>query len=434
MFPDLPKRTSSDAAPAGPGRTWTREAIERFLAEEDIRYQRIELPHGLATGGGDRSAVARLIFPDDLTGKSVLDVGCYSGFYCLEAWQRGARRVLGVDLSRDHVRQARAIAEMRGAAVEYRRLDIEAELPDERFDYVLFLNVLHHCRRPVAALDRLISLTEERLVLQVAGLEDENARRRLRRLGADWYVRRKLPRLPLVFVGKGGVEEKAEEQFYFTSPALLNLLMRQRQAFARIEARLTPIRHRRLLIAHRRRVGRLLLVAGPLAAGKTTLAERLRRGEAPEIAGALDLGDPSGWAHLDPERRLTDERIWIERLIFEYDTNRPWRRDGGTHARDEALEVLDGARERRVALALAPARVLLGRLDQEIERAERRKGKPSKRLRALRRLYERPERLAEVIEDWLSFCEQRRLAVTLIDATAEPRLRPLDAWPALLEG
>src|SRR4051812_41859926 len=35
--------------------------------------------------------------PADLTGKSVLDIGCNGGFYSLELKKRGARRVLGID-------------------------------------------------------------------------------------------------------------------------------------------------------------------------------------------------------------------------------------------------------------------------------------------------------------------------------------------------
>jgi len=35
----------------------------------------------------------------DLSGRTVLDIGCGSGVYCFEAVHRGAKRVLGVDLS-----------------------------------------------------------------------------------------------------------------------------------------------------------------------------------------------------------------------------------------------------------------------------------------------------------------------------------------------
>lgn len=34
-----------------------------MLAEHDFKYQNVELPYGLSTGGNDRSPVARKAFP-----------------------------------------------------------------------------------------------------------------------------------------------------------------------------------------------------------------------------------------------------------------------------------------------------------------------------------------------------------------------------------
>jgi malonyl-CoA O-methyltransferase len=51
------------------------------------------------------------LLPADLRGRSVLDAGCGSGRYLLHALRRGARRVLGVDLSA--VMLARAKADLR---------------------------------------------------------------------------------------------------------------------------------------------------------------------------------------------------------------------------------------------------------------------------------------------------------------------------------
>src|SRR5215471_12044551 len=45
-------------------------------------------------------------FPEDLSGKTVLDVGCNAGFYSIEAKRRGAARVLGVDAQRTMINQA----------------------------------------------------------------------------------------------------------------------------------------------------------------------------------------------------------------------------------------------------------------------------------------------------------------------------------------
>jgi tRNA (mo5U34)-methyltransferase len=94
--------------------------------------------------------------PRDLGGKSVLDIGCNGGFYSIEMKRRGAARVLGIDTDERYLAQARFAAEVSGAQVEFRQLDVYqvAEL-GERFDVVLFLGVLYHLRHPLLALDLL---------------------------------------------------------------------------------------------------------------------------------------------------------------------------------------------------------------------------------------------------------------------------------------
>jgi malonyl-CoA O-methyltransferase len=49
------------------------------------------------------------LLPDDLRGRAVLDAGCGSGRYLLHVLWRGARRVLGVDLSAEMLTRAREL-------------------------------------------------------------------------------------------------------------------------------------------------------------------------------------------------------------------------------------------------------------------------------------------------------------------------------------
>src|SRR5438874_4689138 len=73
--------------------------------------------------------------PDDLSGRTVLDVGCNAGFYSIEMKKRGADRVVGIDSDDVCV------------------YDV-AEL-GEKFDLVIFMGVLYHLRHPLLALDIL---------------------------------------------------------------------------------------------------------------------------------------------------------------------------------------------------------------------------------------------------------------------------------------
>jgi tRNA (mo5U34)-methyltransferase len=92
--------------------------------------------------------------PNDLTGRSVLDIGCNAGFYSLEMKRRGAARVLGIDFDEDYLAQARFAAEVKGADIEFRKLSVyDVGALGERFDVVLFMGVLYHLRHPLLALD-----------------------------------------------------------------------------------------------------------------------------------------------------------------------------------------------------------------------------------------------------------------------------------------
>ena len=95
--------------------------------------------------------------PDDLSGRTVLDVGCNAGFYSIEMKKRGADRVVGIDSDDVYLNQARFAAEVSGFDdIEFRNLSVYdvAEL-GEKFDLVIFMGVLYHLRHPLLALDIL---------------------------------------------------------------------------------------------------------------------------------------------------------------------------------------------------------------------------------------------------------------------------------------
>lgn len=92
--------------------------------------------------------------PADLTGKSVLDIGCNAGFYSVEMKKRGASRVLGIDFDLEYLAQARFVAEVQGLNIEFRQLSVyDVAKLHETFDIVLFMGVLYHLRHPLLALD-----------------------------------------------------------------------------------------------------------------------------------------------------------------------------------------------------------------------------------------------------------------------------------------
>ncbi len=147
--------------------TLTQDQIQRRVLELGEWFQNLNLdgvqtaPHHFL---GDYPTFKWRQFahaiPADLTGKTVLDIGCNAGFYSVEMKRRGAARVLGIDTDEAYLAQARFVAEVSDAAIEFRQMSIYqvAELK-EKFDLVLFMGVLYHLRHPLLALDLLYEHT-----------------------------------------------------------------------------------------------------------------------------------------------------------------------------------------------------------------------------------------------------------------------------------
>ena len=104
--------------------------------------------------------------PADLSGKSVLDIGCNGGFYAIEMKRRGAARVLGVDFDEDYLAQARFAAAVTGQEIEFARLSVyDLGALGEQFDLVIFMGVLYHLRHPLLALDIIHDTVAKDLML-----------------------------------------------------------------------------------------------------------------------------------------------------------------------------------------------------------------------------------------------------------------------------
>jgi tRNA (mo5U34)-methyltransferase len=105
--------------------------------------------------------------PQDLGGATVLDVGCNGGFYSIQMKQRGADRVVGIDVDDRYLRQARFAAETLGLEIEFQRHSVyDVHRIPGKFDLVLFMGVFYHLRYPLFALDNLLKKVAGKLVFQ----------------------------------------------------------------------------------------------------------------------------------------------------------------------------------------------------------------------------------------------------------------------------
>jgi tRNA (mo5U34)-methyltransferase len=105
--------------------------------------------------------------PADLSGATVLDIGCNAGFYSVELKRRGASRVLGVDVDDRYLAQARFVASVLGLEIEFEKRSVyDVDQIAGQFDFVLFMGVFYHLRYPLLALDKVIKKVGGHLVFQ----------------------------------------------------------------------------------------------------------------------------------------------------------------------------------------------------------------------------------------------------------------------------
>jgi tRNA (mo5U34)-methyltransferase len=141
-------------------------ALGPWFHDLDLGGTRTAPDHPLGSFLQDLWSLVEPAFPRNMTGMSVLDIGCNAGFYSLQLHARGAR-VLGVDHDARYLEQARLAAQIKGADIEFAQLDVyDLDRLDRTFDYVLFMGVLYHLRHPLYGLERVARRVGGRLVLQ----------------------------------------------------------------------------------------------------------------------------------------------------------------------------------------------------------------------------------------------------------------------------
>lgn len=199
--PTLLEATLTDAS-------YTKAELEQLVQSAGFWWHSIDLGQGVVTPGRKSSPflakeLAALKLPS-LAGKTVLDIGAFSGYYSFAAERLGAKRVVALDhyvWSIDLVEFTRYVADCRARGVAAQaapqtRFWNPAHLPGKRpydvahhalgsrvetvigdfmdmdlrplgtFDVTLFLGVLYHMEDPLGSLRRLFALTRELAVIE----------------------------------------------------------------------------------------------------------------------------------------------------------------------------------------------------------------------------------------------------------------------------
>ena len=146
----------------------------RFIADNQRQVERlaklgwyhsIELPDGSVIPGHQsvaqlRNRLQQFHIPEDLTGKRVLDIGAWDGWFSFEMERRGAN-VLAVDSAKNtRLLEAKALL---GSRIDYHIADICRLTAKDigTFDIVLFLGVLYHLKHPLLALENVCGMCRD---------------------------------------------------------------------------------------------------------------------------------------------------------------------------------------------------------------------------------------------------------------------------------
>lgn len=164
------------------GCKYKMEEIAEKVASVPYWGHTIQLPFGVITPGkvmNNLDTLYRLQLPQQLTGKTVLDIGAWDGFYSFECEKRGARVVAIDNLNRlrkaDELcfqsqgnRGFDVVKDILNSTVVFKELDVY-QLDENnlgKFDIVLFLGVLYHLKHPLLALEKITRVVNHELYLE----------------------------------------------------------------------------------------------------------------------------------------------------------------------------------------------------------------------------------------------------------------------------
>lgn len=152
-------------------------------------YHRIELPDEIITPGWAPLCAERYGIPDDLTGKRVLDIGAWDGYWTFEALKRGAKEVVAIDdfsdidlmfektitrrgwESFDICKEAFGYTDEQCKRIEMSASDVSEETLG-RFDVVFFFGLIYHVKHPYNVLEKIANICDGEIYTESAILDD----------------------------------------------------------------------------------------------------------------------------------------------------------------------------------------------------------------------------------------------------------------------
>lgn len=148
------------------GTGYILQATNKQNLSNEVSYQSFD---GINGDSNSFEKLKRLRLPS-LKGKSVLDIGCNEGFFCNHAIKAQAIRVVGIDSNAEIINRAKE----RTPEAEFINTDWW-NLPNEKFDVILFLSAIHYEKNQQKLLSYLQRyLTDKGTLILECGVSESN--------------------------------------------------------------------------------------------------------------------------------------------------------------------------------------------------------------------------------------------------------------------
>lgn len=163
----------------------------------------------------------------------------------------------------------------------------------------------------------------------------------------------------------------------------------------------SEFKDRFIIIAQRRRIKHLVVIAGPTSSGKSTLIGEVTGRRLPIMAAKLGIENLPAWPHVGAHSIREFSTPALEGLIFHYDF---CLNDGsaGIYEQTRDLDVFKSAETISfVTLWTPPAR-----LERQLYEAALRRSRPRKRHRNLLNIYGQSAQVVSFYRRWFEFCDR----------------------------
>jgi len=260
-----------------------------------------------------------LLLPRDAIGCSLLICGTPMSS-TLKALVARDCKVVVIGISNEAKSQLTHEMVSYGGNVTFADVDIERKSPATRFDYVFCLVGSTHFRNPLAVLERFVDVSNKGLSFVASPPLAAN----------QWsfdpssFAYPLLKRLPVMFLVPSSRKKSMDQAFVVTIPMMQAFFKSMRQDFASVTFLKREESGERVVIARKRRIETLHILAGVNAVGKSTMLDKLRSGNSTELANRLGLDPTKPWVFTTYAHLLRNsETSEYSHLVVQYNITAP---------------------------------------------------------------------------------------------------------------